>query len=260
MHLVDQWAADMTFRGMSPRTIGCRRRALLRLERVAGKPLADLTRTDIVTYLSGYAAASTRSTVLSYVRCFYAWANEAEVLDVNPAAKVPAVKAPPGGPRPASVVDVQAMLRTAPPRTRIMALLMVYAGLRCFEVAAFRPEHLTQRGDGAWWVEIPHGKGNKRGAVPLPADVAAEVLAGPSWDVTVQTVQKDVRAALKAVGSSATPHQLRHYYGTSLLQTTQNLRYVQDMLRHASPATTARYTQVDSAELSAAAEHLPRIA
>lgn len=260
VEMVDQWAADMAFRGMSQRTIDCRRRALRRLERVAGKPLGDLSRVDLVTYLSAYQSAATRATVLSYIRCFYSWAVDADLLDDNPAAKVPPVKAPTGTPRPAPRDDVAALLRTADERTRSMALLMVYAGMRCCEVAAFRPEHLTQGADGAWWVEIPRAKGGKRQAVPLPADIAAQVLAAPGWEVSAQWVQKSVRAALRAAGSSATPHQLRHFYGTSLLQTTQNLRYVQDMMRHASPATTARYTQVASSELSAAAEHLPRIA
>ena len=57
--------------------------------------------------------------------------------------------------------------------------------------------------------------------------------------------------ALKAVGSTATPHMLRHY-GTSALQATQNLRKVRQMMRHASP-TTARYTLVTSDELAQAA-------
>ena len=61
-------------------------------------------------------------------------------------------------------------------------------------------------------------------------------------------------------GSSATPHMLRHYYGTAALSATQNLRQVQEMMRHASPATTARYTAVASDELTRAAESLPQIA
>jgi site-specific recombinase XerD len=258
--IVEQWAADMAFRGMAPRTIECRTRAIRRLERITGKPLGDLARVDLVTYLSAYDSAATRATVLSYIRCFYAWAADADLLADNPAAKVPTVKAPAGTPRPAARDDVAALLRTAAPRERSMALLMVYAGMRCCEVAGFRPEHLTQGADGGWWVEIPRAKGGKRQAVPLPADIAAEVLSGPSWDVSAQSVQKSVRRALKAAGSTATPHQLRHFYGTSLLGTTGNLRFVQEMMRHASPATTARYTAVASSELTNAAEHLPRIA
>jgi integrase/recombinase XerD len=78
--------------------------------------------------------------------------------------------------------------------------------------------------------------------------------------VSAQTVQKAVRVTVRQAGSPATPHQLRHYFGTSLLHSTDNLRVVQEAMRHKSPATTARYTRVESSQLSAAVESLPRIA
>jgi integrase len=40
---------------------------------------------------------------------------------------------------------------------------------------------------------------------------------------------------LRELGSTATPHQLRHWYATAPLSTTGNLRVVQEMMRHASP-------------------------
>jgi integrase len=73
-------------------------------------------------------------------------------------------------------------------------------------------------------------------------------------------VQKIIREAFRAVGSPCTGHQLRHYFGTTALRATENLRVVQQMMRHASPATTARYTLITSHETSDAAEGLPRIA
>ena len=142
----------------------------------------------------------------------------------------------------------------------MFALLMAYGGLRCCEVAPAHPDHLSQRSDGHWWLDIPHSKGGHHQSVPLAEWVALEFLAFPPWHVTVQTVQRDVRQAFRDVDSPATPHQLRHYYGTTALHSTQNLAKVQKMMRHVSPATTARYTLVDSDELSAAAESLPRIA
>lgn len=259
--IIEQWAADMRFRGLSPRTIYSRTRAL---RRITGDtdPLA-LTGPAIVAHLAAYDTASTRATLLSYVRCFYAWAVAQDIIDreTDPTRRIPTIKAPAGQPTPAPDDVVKALLRTANPRARTMSLLMIYAGLRCFEVAAFRPQHLARRADGRWWVEIPHGKGGKAATVPIPGDVAAQVLAGPEWDVTPQTVQKSVKAALVAAGAPAavTPHKLRHYYATSALQSTQNLRYVQELMRHASPATTARYAAVSSTELSDAVEQLPRI-
>lgn len=259
MSLTDQWAAHMTFTGSAPSTVATRTRALRRLERQRGD-LSTLTHADLVGYLSQYGHASTRATVLSYIRCFYAWALDQRILDEDPTARLPRVKVPTSVPRPAPVDEVVALLRSAPPRTRSFALLMAYAGMRCCEVAGFRKEHATRSPDGRWWIDIPVAKGGHHQSVPVASWVAEEVLAGPSWTVKTQTVQKDVREAFRAVGSRCTPHQLRHFYGTSALHTTDNLRVVQQMMRHASPATTARYTLITSNETSDAAEGLPRIA
>ena len=254
-----RWAAHMRFTGAAEGTVITRVRALRRLEREHGD-LVNLTRADLIDFLAKYQHASTRSTNLSYVRCFYAWAVDEGIVAENPCLKLPSVKVPSGVPRPAPVEEVRAMLAAAPPRTRLFGLLMAFGGLRCCEVARVRREHLSRSADGRWWLEIPHSKGGHQQAVPLPEWVADEVLAAPGWTVTTQTVQRDVRQAFKAVGSTATPHQLRHYFGTSALNTTGDLRKVQQMMRHASPATTARYTLVASSELSAVAESLPRIA
>ncbi len=253
------WTAHMRFTGAARTTIANRTRTLRRFEREHGD-LLTRTKTDAIAFLSAYSEASSRSTMLSYLRSFYGWALAEGLIDADPMEKVPSVRVPAGSPRPADHEDVVALLNTAKPRTRTMALLMLYAGLRCCEVSAFRPDHLAQQSDGGWWVVVPHGKGGKAAAVPIPHDIAEEIKAAPAWDVSTQTVQKAVRDALKAVGSSATPHQLRHYYGTSVLKSTQNLRYTQDMMRHSSPTSTARYTKVTSEELSSAAESLPRIA
>lgn len=255
-----QWAAHMKFTGAAQTTIAVRTRLLRRVERDVGDPLT-LTRADLITFLSVLEHPATRSTTLSYLRAFYAWAVDEGLLEESPAAKVPSIKVPAGQPRPADEDDVRRLLASASPRTRSMALLMVYGGLRCCEVARFRREHLSHDAGRGWWLEIPHSKGGHQQTVPFPAPAAAEVLAGPSWAVSPQTVQRDVSKALKAVGSEATPHRLRHYYGTSALHSTGgNLRKVQEMMRHASPATTARYTKVTASELTDAAEALPWIA
>lgn len=255
---IDGWAAYMRFTGQATTTITTRTRVLRRLNAQAG-PVLGLTRSDLIAWLSAYDTASTRSTVLSYLHAFYTWALEEELIADDPTARIPAVKVPSAKPRPADVADIARALAAADERTRNMMLLMAYGGLRCCEVAGFRPEHVEQSGDG-WWVRIPRSKGGHAQAVPMPADIAAQLAAAEPWTVGTQSVQKTVSRALRKVGSSATPHMLRHYFGTSALHSTQNLRQVQEMMRHASPATTARYTAVASDELTRAAESLPRIA
>jgi integrase/recombinase XerD len=62
-----------------------------------------------------------------------------------------------------------------------------------------------------------------------------------SWRGWVSTC---IRRALRAVGSTATAHQLRHSFGTAVLRSSHDLRVTQELLRHSSPASTAIYTQV----------------
>ncbi len=66
-------------------------------------------------------------------------------------------------------------------------------------------------------------------------------------------------AILRAVGSASTPHALRHFYATSVLASTQNLRLTQVLMRHAYPSTTARYAAVADWDAVAAVQGLRRV-
>ncbi|MFE1601388.1 tyrosine recombinase XerC [Methylobacterium sp. ID0610] len=116
------------------------------------------------------------------------------------------------------------------------------------------------------------GKGQKTRMVPVIAPVQAaveEYLAtcphplppdgplfvgqkgGPLSPRIVQLAVASLRGAL-GLPDTATPHALRHSFATHLLARQGDLRAIQDLLGHASLATTQVYTKVDSARLLSA--------
>lgn len=54
---------------------------------------------------------------------------------------------------------------------------------------------------------------------------------------------------LAGIEQPLTPHALRHTFATRALEVTEDLAVVQDLLGHASPATTRVYTRVSSRRL-----------
>ena len=172
------------------------------------------------------------------------------------------------GPVPEAAVDAGPAVATATEAAVILrdsaVLELLYAtGIRVSELCGLEPGHLDH---GRRTVRV-RGKGDKERTVPVGApalravtrwlDTGRPVLAteasGPALFLGVRGGRLDPRTARRIVhdrlreagASRATgPHGLRHSAATHLLEGGADLRSVQEILGHSSPATTQIYTHV----------------
>lgn len=138
------YCAHQRVRGFSRRTIQRRTWALrLWAEYVeASGGLAAATVDQLETFLSRWAAATSRQAVRSDVRQFHRWAVERGTLHSDPTEKLPAPKLPRRAPTPIATHDVRRLIDTARGGDRLAIMLWAYAGLRASEIAGLRGEDI----------------------------------------------------------------------------------------------------------------------
>ncbi|MGC9127364.1 MAG: tyrosine-type recombinase/integrase [Acidithiobacillus sp.] len=185
-------------------------------------------------------------------------------LTVDQAQQLLNVPLPPSG-QAATTPERQAGLAQA--RDRAMLELLYSSALRVSELVAIDLDHLDLAGA---WLRVS-GKGGKermvpvgqaaraalRAYLPLRATLAATGTAALFLNqrggrLTVRSVQRIVdRWGRDRLGQALHPHALRHSAASHLLQSSGDLRAVQDFLGHAGIATTAIYTHLDHQHLAA---------
>ena len=175
-------------------------------------------------------------------------------------------------------------------RDAAMAELLYSCGLRVGELAGLDLQPSAQGlRDGRGWIDLDardahvQGKGGKRRIVPvgeqaantlrqwlqqrslgLPASAGAAALAEPALFIgrrgerlSTQSVWARIRLRGREAGLAAGvhPHVLRHSFASHVLQSSGDLRAVQELLGHASISTTQIYTRLDFQHLAQAYEN-----
>lgn len=196
--------------------------------------------------------AGTKHSRRTTLRAFFSWMCLTDRMMIDPSVKLPSIRVPVGQPRPAEADAVEQGLASANARVRLMVELGVRVGLRCCEIAKVHHDDVVGAiGNRSLRVQ---GKGAKRRLMPMPDDLAEQLLEHDGWVFPGQIdghlspgyVSKLVSKAL----GSATAHQLRHLFATRTMRSSGgNLRVVQELMGHASLATTQIYTQVNDDEL-----------
>lgn len=247
--MIDQFTAYQRSRGFSEATIRRRTMTLGSFSRfLQPMDLAAAELGDVEEWLQTKRSARTRHAYQSDLRVFYTWAAKRDLVDDNPAALLDSIKVPKSLPRPIGD-EIHAALLCGSLRTRRMVALGLYAGLRCAEIAAVDCGDVNTKTAPPVLV-VRNGKGGKDRVVPLHP-VLADLLAdlpehGPlfTWagrPVRPESVSRTIRRHLEGCGIDATPHQLRHTFGTEAYRVTRNLLLVGGLMGHESTDTTKGY-------------------
>jgi integrase/recombinase XerC len=227
--------------------------------------------------------------ILSGWRGFYVWLGRQGLVTSNPVQDVRAPKAPKPLPKALSVDDaVQLAEYHAAPdaadpwlecRDSALVELLYGCGLRVGELVGLDVQASTQ---AKGWIDFEGGeahvlgKGSKRRSVPVggkalvamqawvavrdqgltpaTAEQTAMFIGRNGTRLTAQAVWQRLRQrSLKAgLSTPVHPHMLRHSFASHVLQSSQDLRGVQELLGHANITTTQVYTRLDFQHLAQA--------
>lgn len=208
----------------------------------------------------------TRRGYRNTIRSFYWWAYHTGHIERPDLAQVlPPVKASVPAPRPAPDDIWQQAFEFADPRVGLMLRLAGEGGLRRAEVAKVSTTDVIEGIGGP--LLIVHGKGDKQRIIPITAELAEAISAGanghtpgaspcgwlfPGSEDGHLSPRWVGKLCTKVLADAWTMHALRHRFAAKAYRGTRNLRAIQQLLGHASVATTERYTAVDDDEMRAA--------
>jgi len=215
--------------------------------------------------------ASSLALRLSSLRSFLDWQVSQGLLAANPAKGIATPRA--GRPLPKNIdvdsvnqllsIDLNDPLSV---RDRTMLEVMYGGGLRLSELVNLDCQHLELESGEVWVM----GKGSKERRLPigrtaiewlerwlamrelfLPEDQAVFV-SQQGKRISTRNVQKRFAqwGVLQGITTHVHPHKLRHSFATHMLESSGDLRAVQELLGHANLSTTQIYTHLDFQHLA----------
>ena len=262
----------------SRHTVTAYRRDLSLLAEMAGGTVltglspAQIRRFTMQLHAQGLAPRSIART-LSAWRAYYRWLARRELIATNPCDGVRAPRAPRALPKALAVDQVAALLDATPGtplglRDRAMCELFYSSGLRLAELVSLDIRSGLDMDAGEVTVT---GKRGKTRIVPVGQQALQAIRAWLAQRGTLAGVdemalfvsRRGTRLSPRSVarrlaswamnqglGIHVHPHMLRHSFASHVLQSSGDLRAVQEMLGHANISTTQIYTHLDYQHLA----------
>lgn len=275
--LIQAYQRHMKARGLSENTIHDRGKFLARVhggyfEEIPDGLTGPIERDDIEAFLARDAwSAWTRATYYGHLAGFFRWAvphpgdpeHAENRLMHNPLLGMRRPKAQQGVPKPVANEDLGSLLAEAPLKVRLAIALGAYQGLRPVQIAGLDREDITEeqlyalKGKGGTQLVLP--------THPLVWELVKDLPPGPV--VRSSTGGRSNRRAISSMvygwvrrhrrATMGLMRACRHWFGTNTLRASNNLRTTQELMGHASPATTSIYTQITDEERRTAVAALP---
>jgi len=222
-------------------------------------------------------ASKTIQRMLSSCRSFFNFLVKEKHIKVNPAATISAPKAPQKLPKTLDVDQISQLLSenthsksALSLRDHAMMELFYSSGLRLSELSNLNLNDIDLN-DGSMRVT---GKGNKTRELPIGSKAISALQDWIKIRSTLTVKQTATQQALflnqtgerlsnraiqsrlkkwaqeKGIGTHLHPHMLRHSFASHMLESSSDLRAVQELLGHADISTTQIYTHLDFQHLA----------
>lgn len=269
-------------KGLSTNTVAAYRRDLemfFELLKDRGKQaLEEVSEGDVIAFLAQlkseqYASSSVCGSLVG-VKVFFRFLKREKLIATDPTANLDSPKLWQLIPEVLTYEEVDALLKSPDPtdpmgaRDRAVFEVIYASGLRVSEVCGLNLFDISEN-----TVRVK-GKGGKERIVPI---AQAAIDAVDHYLIHFRDAQPDQKEAplfvtskgkridrtlvwqrikfygkKAGIGKPLSPHTLRHSFATHLLENGADLRVIQEMLGHASVATTDRYTHISQHHLTQA--------
>lgn len=207
---------------------------------------------------------------LSAIRSFYNYLLKKHLVDNNPAQHIRAPKQIRKLPKVLDVDQMTGLLNSKPDSAleiRDLAIFELFysSGLRLSELAALTIDDIDLSEQS---LRVKKGKGGKQRDLPIGSKAISAISKWLAYrpettDSAVFTSNKGKRLGQRSIQlrldrwckkiglpEHVHPHMLRHSFASHLLESSQDIRAVQELLGHSNISTTQIYTHLDFQHLA----------
>ena len=282
---LDQFDNYQRAAGLSQRTISERRLMLTRFSEFVRTPPTLVELRHCVDFLNrphartgGELSPSTKQVERSYLQVWGDWMVLEGLLAVSPAARLPKVRVPRRRARPVHVEHIQRLLQE-PLWQQTLDLIVVLAttGLRIGEAVQIRGEDFdpvtgflrtVRKGGLIHYLPLNESAREVADRMPsagwwFPSPCRNAKFPNGGGHILMKSASTKITSAFRRIGVTdpmITGHSIRHFFASYMIAKGVQVQVVQQLLGHASLATTQIYVEVQDEALVAGVQVLPAFA